>query len=229
MKTTAVIPVKRLDAANERLRDVLAPEERTRLAEAMLLDTLSKLRRCKVLDQLLVVTSDPFVERHARWMEHDVLLQSEDSGHSAAAQAGAVAAQANGADRVAMLPVDCPLLDPGELDRSLGRSLRAALIVPDRHKTGTNALVLSPPDVFAPAFGRDSLSRHVSRARAAGISFSLEAIESLATDLDTPEDMSDLRGALLLDPDPAPRTATVLWELGTGTEDADADAETAVA
>jgi 2-phospho-L-lactate guanylyltransferase len=126
-----------------------------------------------------------------------------------------------------MLPVDCPLLDPEELDRSLGRSLRAALIVPDRHKTGTNALVLSPPDGFAPAFGPDSLSRHVSRARAAGISFSLEEIESLATDLDTPEDMSELRDRLLLDAEPAPRTAKVLWELGTGTEDA--DAETALA
>jgi 2-phospho-L-lactate guanylyltransferase len=227
LKTTAVIPVKRLDAANERLRVVLGPEERTRLAEAMLLDTLSKLRRCKVLDELLVVTSDSFVDRHARWMEHDVLLQAEDSGHTAAAQAGAAAAQANGADRVAMLPVDCPLLDPDELDQRLGRALRAALIVPDRHKTGTNALVLLPPDVSAPAFGPDSLSRHVSRARAAGISFSLEEIESLATDLDTPEDMSELRDRLLLDPEPAPRTATVLWELGTGSEDA--DAETALA
>lgn len=224
MKTTAVIPVKRLDAANERLREALAPEERTRLAEAMLLDTLSKLRRCKVLNALLVVTSDPFVERHARWMEHEVLLQSEDSGHPAAAEAGAAAAKADGADRVAMLPVDCPLLDPEELDRRIGRAPQAALIVPDRHKTGTNALVLSPPDVFAPAFGPDSLSRHISRARAAGISFSLEEIESLATDLDTPDDMSDLRDRLLLDPEPAPRTATVLWELGTGTEDADASA-----
>lgn len=226
MKTAAVIPVKRLDAANERLRGVLAPEERRHLAEAMLLDTLSKLRRIKVLDQLLVVTSDEYVERHARWLEHDVLRQDEDPGHSAAAQAGAAAAQADGADRVAILPVDCPLLDPEELDRRIGRAPQAALIVPDRHKTGTNALVLSPPDAFAPAFGPDSCSRHISRARAAEISFSLEEIESLAMDLDTPEDMRELRDRLLLDPEPAPRTATALWELGAG---ADEGAETAIA
>jgi hypothetical protein len=54
----------------------------------------------------------------------------------------------------------------------------------------------------------------VTRARAAGISFALEAIDSMATDLDTPEDYTLLRDKLLLDPDPAPRTAQVLWELG---------------
>jgi 2-phospho-L-lactate guanylyltransferase len=226
LKTTAVIPVKRLDAANERLRDVLAPDVRRQLAEAMLIDTLSKLRRSRVLDEMLVVTSDPYVERHARWLEHDVLLQSDDAGHSVAAQAGAAAAQASGADRVAMLPVDCPLLDPGELDRRIGRAPQAALIVPDRHKTGTNALVLSPPDVFAPGFGPDSCSRHIGRARAAGISFSLEVIDGLATDLDTPEDMAELRDRLLLNPEPAPRTATLLWELGAA---ADEDTETALA
>ncbi|MGH2922641.1 MAG: hypothetical protein ACRDKH_01240, partial [Solirubrobacterales bacterium] len=137
-----------------------------------------------------------------------------DLGHSSAAEAGARAALAAGAERVAMLPVDCPLLDPRELDDRLGNTPRAALIVPDRHATGTNALVLSPPDAFEPAFGPDSCARHVSRARAAGVAFALEAIPSLALDLDTADDMRDLREALLLDPEPAPRTARVLWELG---------------
>jgi 2-phospho-L-lactate guanylyltransferase len=94
------------------------------------------------------------------------------------------------------------------------------LIVPDRHGTGTNALVLAPPDIFLPAFGPDSCARHVSRARAAGISFALEEIESMGIDLDTPEDMSLLRDRLLLDPEPAQRTAKVLWELGDRTQPA---------
>jgi 2-phospho-L-lactate guanylyltransferase len=88
------------------------------------------------------------------------------------------------------------------------------LIVPDHHATGTNALVLTPPDVFVPAFGPDSCARHVSRARASGISFALERLESISIDLDTPQDFSLLRDKLLLDPQPAPRTAQVLWDLG---------------
>ena len=113
-----------------------------------------------------------------------------------------------------MLPTDCPLLDPAEVDDRLGRTPRAALIVPDRARTGTNALVLSPPDAFQPAFGPDSCAQHVTRARAARISFALEEWESLALDLDTPEDMRDLRDALLLAPERALRSAQVLWELG---------------
>jgi 2-phospho-L-lactate guanylyltransferase len=220
LKTTAIVPVKRLDAANERLQDALSPEARKRLAEAMLLDTFSKLRRSRMLDELVVVTADPTVERQARWFDHEVLLQRDDAGHSQAAQAGARTAMAAGSERVAMLPVDCPLLDPEQLDRHLGRTPQAALIVPDRHGTGTNALVLSPPDIFAPAFGPDSCSRHISRARASHVGFALEEIDSLAMDLDTPEDMIELRDRLLLDPEPAPRTAKLLWELGAGAETA---------
>ena len=103
------------------------------------------------------------------------------------------------------------------LDHHLGRTPRT-LIVPDSAGTGTNALVLNPPDAFAPAFGQDSCARHISRARSAGVSFSLERIDSLARDLDTPDDLAALRDALLLDPSPAQRTAKVLWELGAPTE-----------
>ena len=220
MKTTAIIPVKRLSAANRRLEGELSAKQRGQLAEAMLLDAITKLRRSRNLDETLVVTADPSVARQAGWLGCEVLSQAADVGHSEAAIAGARAAAESGAERVAMLPIDCPLLDPEELDAHLGRSPRAALIIPDRHRTGTNGLVLSPPDAFEPAFGPDSCSRHVSRARAAGISFALEQIESLAIDLDTPEDMAELRTRLLLDPDPAPRTATVLWELGAETEPA---------
>jgi hypothetical protein len=60
----------------------------------------------------------------------------------------------------------------------------------------------------------------VSRARAIGISFALEQVDSMGIDLDTPEDYSLLRDRLLLDPQPAPRTAKVLWELGERTQPA---------
>jgi len=214
LHTTAIIPVKALSAANERLSSTLSEAERNRLAEALFLDLILKLPRSRCIDDVLIVTSDPSIARQARWFEHKVLVQERDEGHSEAAAAGARAAMAEGAQRVAMLPVDCPMLDTDELDARIGRSPRTVLIVPDRHGTGTNALALAPPDVFLPAFGPDSCARHVSRARASGISFALEEIESISIDLDTAEDMSLLRDRLLLDPQPAPRTAQVLWELG---------------
>ncbi len=222
LKTTAVIPVKRLDSAHERLQGAVSGTDRRRIAEALFLDTLAKIRRCRCIDDSLIVTADPEVARHAGWMGHSVLEQGEDEGHSQAAIAGVRAALGGGAERVAMLPVDCPMLAPAELDGHLGKSPRSALIVPDADGSGTNALVLCPPDAFEPGFGPDSCARHVARARAAGIGFSLEQVACLALDLDTPNDLLKLRDALLLDPAPAPRTATVLWELGAPAETATA-------
>ena len=218
LHTTAIVPVKGLADANGRLSEVLTTAERTRLAEALFLDLIVKLPRSRCIDDLLIVTSDESVARQARWFGHMVLVEDEDKGHSEAAKAGAQAALEEGADRVAMLPVDCPMLDIEDLDAHVGRSPRTVLIVPDRHGTGTNALVLAPPDIFEPAFGPDSCARHVGRARASGISFALEEVESLSADLDDPEDYALLRDQLLLDPQPAPRTAQVLWELGERTQ-----------
>ena len=41
-------------------------------------------------------------------------------------------------------------------------------IVPDRHGTGTNALLLAPPDAIDPSFGPGSFARHRLAAEAAG-------------------------------------------------------------
>jgi 2-phospho-L-lactate/phosphoenolpyruvate guanylyltransferase len=214
LRTTAIVPVKGLSVANGRLDGLLSETERNHLAEALFLDLIVKLPRSRCIDEVLIVTADDWVARHAGWFGHEVLLQDADQGHSEAAAAGARAAMEAGAHRVTMLPVDCPLLDTDELDAHLGRSHRTALIVPDRHGTGTNALMLNPPDLFLPAFGPDSCARHVTRARATGQSFALVAVDTLALDLDTPEDFTLLRDRLLLDPQPAPRTAKVLWQLG---------------
>jgi 2-phospho-L-lactate guanylyltransferase len=220
LHTTAIVPVKGLSVANGRLNGTLTADERNRLAEALFLDLMLKLPRSRSIDDALIVTADASIARQARWYGHKVLIQKSDEGHSEAAAAGARAAMAEGAHRVAMLPVDCPMLDTEELDSHIGRSHRTVLIIPDRHGTGTNGLVLAPPDIFLPAFGPDSCARHVSRARASGISFALEQVESMGIDLDTSEDYVLLRDRLLLDPQPAPRTAKVLWELGERTQPA---------
>src|SRR5687768_4487359 len=99
MKTTAIIPVKRLETALGRLADVLPAADRRRLAEAMFLDAIAKLRQSRSIDSTMIVTSDDSVSRQARWLGHSVLEQAGDFGHSEAAAAGASAAIAEGAER----------------------------------------------------------------------------------------------------------------------------------
>ena len=132
-------------------------------------------------------------------------------GHSNAALAGIVRAEVEGASCVVLLPGDCPLLDPCELDRLLtGVPGRYVAVVPDRHGTGTNALVLSPPGAIRPAFGEGSCARHVTAARQAGVPFSVEEVASLALDLDTPADVVALTRRLESGAGRARRTAKAL-------------------
>jgi 2-phospho-L-lactate guanylyltransferase len=60
--------------------------------------------------------------------------------------------------------------------------------VPDRAGSGTNALLLAPPDAIAFRFGRDSRGAHAELARRAAAVY-LEVGGPLALDLDTPEDL----------------------------------------
>ena len=214
LRTLAILPVKDFELAHERLQGTVSEPDRARIAEELFLDMLIKVRRCKTVDDVLIVSGDSEVVRHAKWVGVDVLSLAEDPGHSEAALRGIRDAVAGGFERVAVLPTDCPLFDPNEFDAHLGRTPRAALIVPDAAHSGTNALILTPPDCFEPAFGGESLIRHTGRARASGVSFALEEIEGLKHDLDTPEDLAYLREALLAHPERSPRTARVLWEIG---------------
>ena len=213
MKATAVLPVKRFGAAKQRLGDA-AGGERPALAEAMLSDVLDALARSERIRRVLVVSGEPAAQaaaakRGIRWID-----DPDDAGHPQAARLGVDAALDAGEECAALLPGDSPLLDPGELDRAVG-ALRAGVvgIVPDRHGSGTNGLLLAPPDAIAPSFGPDSRERHLALARRSGVEPRIFAIDSLALDLDTPDDLAELSGILRDAPERAPATARLLAAL----------------
>ena len=198
MATYAVLPVKRLESAKQRLADKYTAGTRRALAEAMVTDVLVALRRSRRVDHVLVVTGDSGMEALAHGYDAEAINDPDDAGHSEAALIGIREALNRGAERVLLVPGDCPALDPLEVDALCGRPARRAhvVIVPDRHGTGTNALLLEPPEVMAPAFGPGSRERHVEGARAAGAEWAVEEVPSLVLDVDTPEDLEALRDEL---------------------------------
>jgi 2-phospho-L-lactate guanylyltransferase len=203
--------VKRFDAAKQRLAAGVNPERRRELAAAMLADVLEAIGGARALERLIVVTGDPVAQELAAEADAEVVPDPEDAGHVEAAQAGIARAEVEGAERVVLLAGDCPLLDPRELDRLLtGVPGSYVGIVPDRHGTGTNALLLSPPGAIVPAFGEGSRDRHVEAARAAGIPFGIEELPSIELDLDTPADVIALTRELAKQPKRARRTAKAL-------------------
>ena len=221
MKATAIIPVKRFGQAKQRLLETLDRKQRAAVVKAMLSDVLVAVTAAHLIERVILVTGESRAERIALARAQrvktpiEVLQEPQDHGHSEAATLGIIRALALGAQCSALLPGDCPLLDPGELDDALERMTPGrVVVVPDRHATGTNALLLAPADAIGPAFGVDSAERHRDRAGRAGFDVATEMLESLALDLDTPDDLVALATELGQRPARAPATAAELERLG---------------
>ena len=219
MRATAIVPVKRFSQAKQRLAKALSPRARQELCREMLGDVLEAIGESSRVERIIVVTREwdlPVVD--VPWTG---ISDKRRSSHSEAAILGAREAMAQGAECVAMLPGDCPLLDPAELDGALLRAKpRRVAIIPDRHGSGTNGLIMSPPDAIEPAFGPGSRERHEKLARGFGNAVAVERLYSLSVDVDTYEDLTVLRQALDRNPGLAPRTAAKLAELRRDVEPA---------
>jgi 2-phospho-L-lactate guanylyltransferase len=206
MRTVAILPVKSFGQAKQRLTGGFS--DRPELAAAMVADVLHALAQVPELDEVIVVTAQAgAAPDHGVTVVHDPV----EAGQSAAALRGIDAALKRGAERVLLVPGDCPALDPLQVSALL-RHGEGVVIVPDRHGQGTNALLLTPPDVMEPAFGEGSFARHAARARAAGAALKVADVRSLGLDVDTPDDLAALRRALAAWPGGAARTRALLEE-----------------
>ena len=168
-ETIAVLPVKRWDAAKQRLAEDFGKGTRRALVEAMVTDVLIALRRSKKVDLTLVITREPGVEALAHGYDADTVARHRGGDPQRGGRARRPAARSSAAPAASLLvPGDCPALDPKEVDALLARRVAEegeVVIVPDRHGTGTNALLLTPPQVIEPAFGPGSRERHERLAR----------------------------------------------------------------
>src|SRR3954465_7995029 len=178
----------------------------------MFQDVLSSLRKVEGIERIVIVASEPSVEFAAD--EQVVLLEDEArEGQTPAALAGIRWALAEGFERVLLVPGDTPLLAAAEIEALLADTPEDVVIVPDRHGTGTNGLLLRPPGVIEPRFGRDSLARHIAAAQAAGVAHRVERVPSLIFDVDTSDDLALVAEAIENSHAVAPRTRGALRPL----------------
>ncbi|HXW58819.1 MAG TPA: 2-phospho-L-lactate guanylyltransferase [Solirubrobacteraceae bacterium] len=227
MRTAAILPVKRLQQSKQRLRASIDERLRVQLVQAMAEDVLSALAGCDAIERTIVVTSEPHMSRFAAAQGALVVPDTAEEGQSAAVALGVAQACACGYARALCVPGDCPTLDPDELSELLDedgtrataarRPPPRAVIVPDRHDTGTNGLLLSPPDAISPSFGPGSCARHRALADAGGVVWRLRRPPSLLLDVDTGDDLDVLRARLA---GSAPRAACTRVALGAGCDTA---------
>lgn len=211
MRTAAVLPVKRFSRAKQRLGASIADSLRQELVRAMVGDVLAALASVPGIEITVVVTREPIAAAAARG-GGALIVEDCEQGQSAAVELGVARALAAGAERVLCIPGDCPALDPLELTRLLepAEEREGVLIVPDRHGSGTNGLLLCPPDAIPPSFGQGSCARHVELARQAGVSCRIARPSSLLLDIDTGADLAELQQRLAGETVWAKRTRAVL-------------------
>src|SRR5438270_14030900 len=107
MATLAVPPMKTFSEAKRRIRHQLSPGERRALVEAMFSDVLVALRRAKTVERTIVVSADHIAQQIAGGYGASI-AEDDDRGHNRAATIGVQIAIEQGAERVLLVPGDCP-------------------------------------------------------------------------------------------------------------------------
>jgi 2-phospho-L-lactate guanylyltransferase len=201
-RVVGVIPVRSLGGAKSRLGEPLDAEERADLVLAMLRRTVDAARSAACLARVVVVSMDDDVLKAAQAMGASPILQATVGLNEGLDEARA--SLGDSASGLLVLPSDLPDVAGPAIDRlaeAAGLALRDApgkavvALVPDHHGTGTNALLLAPPEAIPFRFGEGSRAAHAAAAAAAGASY-VEIEGPLGFDIDTPEDLlvADLHG-----------------------------------
>ena len=191
MTLWAIVPVKPLRRGKSRLSGVLSQEERTTLNQFLLAHTLDTLKVIPEIEHILVVSRDPAALALAR--DHGArTVQENGTPHLNVALTRATIVVRNYTARgVLIVPADLPLITPQDVRSMLECAYDPPVVVvaPDRHRQGTNALLVCPVGLIQYDFGPGSFQRHCERARQAGARLEICDLPSLALDVDLPEDL----------------------------------------
>ena len=191
MSFWAIVPVKPLRRGKSRLATVLTQEERTNLNRSLLVHTLNTLSAIPEIDQILVISRDQAVLSLARDYGARTVHENGSSHLNVALTRATVVAKNYATRGVLIVPADLPLLTCEDVSAMIERATDPPVVViaPDRHRRGTNALLLCPTGIIEYAFGENSFQSHCEKAKSARAKLVICDLPSVALDMDYPEDL----------------------------------------
>ncbi|MCY3964443.1 MAG: 2-phospho-L-lactate guanylyltransferase [Acidobacteria bacterium] len=200
----AVLPVKAWSEAKRRLSPVLSAPEREELARSMLDDVLDAIEGAPAVTGALGVTADDVAATYLEEAGCEVLAEPRRGLNRALGTAADELAR-RGASTMLVLPIDLPLVVSADLEQLCARHLgaragtggepappAAVTVAPDRFRSGTNALVCSPPGCIPFRFGDGSFHAHLREAERVKAARSSVALPNLGLDVDHPDDLAEL-------------------------------------
>lgn len=187
----AIIPAKSLDKAKSRLSSLLPNSERREFCLIMLEDVLNAVKLVMNISQTVVVSNDLNVLHVTEEFDVEYLRESRSGLNQAVSQAVDWCCK-RGTQSVLILPIDIPLVTSRNLEEILSLGHEASMVIsPSRRGEGTNALLLTPPNVISTYYGPQSFQRHLEAASEKKMSFSSYRSEKIALDIDTVKDLND--------------------------------------
>ena len=209
----AIVPVKELDGAKQRLAGLLLPAQRRALIEVMVGEVLGAVAGAKGLAGIMVVTLDPQVTALATRLGARVVIDGARDGHTGSVTAGLRILAREGRGGMITVPGDIPAATSAEIDAVLAahREAPSFTIAPAHDDLGSNAVVCSPPDAVPLRFGENSYFPHLEAAQRCGIDPTVIRQPGIAMDIDHPV---DLAAFLRLPQSIGTRTRALLEEMG---------------
>jgi 2-phospho-L-lactate/phosphoenolpyruvate guanylyltransferase len=185
----AVVPLKNILQAKQRLAPMLAPDERSALMLAMVSDVLQALTQTPGLAGILLVSRAPEAPELARRFGTELYAEAAgaDLSESVQAAGGYLVANKN-ARGTLIVPGDVPLITPADIGSVLADHQRLTL-VPDSEGDGTNCIVSSPPNLIRYRFDGHSFKPHAEAAYGIGITPRIVRNLAFGIDVDTPRDL----------------------------------------
>jgi len=188
----AIVPIKELDGAKQRLAPLLTPAQRRALIEVMMGEVLEAVAGAKRLAGILVVTLDPQATAIGQRLGARIVTDGAREGHTGSVTAGLRLLAGEGRGGMMTVPADIPAATADELDAVLaahgpGPSFT---ISPAHDDLGSNAVICSPPDSVPLRFGDNSYFPHLDAARRCGIEPTILRQPGIAMDIDHPVDLA---------------------------------------
>jgi 2-phospho-L-lactate guanylyltransferase len=190
----AAVPVKRLAESKKRLSSVLTLKEREALTLVMLRDVLESVTKSRKIDRIVLVSPDRSILKVAQKYGATCLIERGLGGMNSAIKEAIKFCIKEGAESALVIPADIPSVTAKDLDEIVALGKKSPVVIsPSHNGSGTNALLLSPPDIMPPAYGRDSFRLHLERASALGLRFEVYRSPRIALDIDTPKDLLNFK------------------------------------